>query len=253
MFRRAITRQPGPDFPRGLSTAGLGPADYATAHVQHRRYVDALQTLGLQVTELVAERDFPDACFVEDVAVMVGDAAVLTRPGAASRRGETHNMLPVLQTHVQEVMIIDPPGFLDGGDVLQVGRRFYVGLSARTNRHGADQFAAITAQHGFETVTIAVGKGLHFKSSVNQVADNLLLVTEDFADHPQLRDHERLVVPSTESYAANSLLINGTVMMPAGFAETRARLAATGLELLELDMSEFQKQDGGLTCLSLRF
>ncbi len=252
MFAHALTRLPGPDFADGLTTAGLGIPDHALMLRQHAEYVAALRRLGVAVEVLDPLPGYPDAHFVEDVAVVTYDLAVLTRPGADSRRGEVAAIEPFLGAR-RRLARIEEPGRLDGGDVMHVGRSYFVGLSERTNEEGAAQLCRILADEDFSCVMVPVGEGLHLKSGVNHAAWDTLLLTEDFIDLPQFRDYDKILVPAEESYAANTLLLNGTILTPAGFPRTRAELQKLDLPVVELDMSEARKMDGGLTCLSLRY
>lgn len=253
MFTNAIVRTPCPNFADGLTTSGhLGNPDFDLMLSQHEAYVEALRGLGLTVDVLAEQPAYPDAHFVEDTAVVCDEVAVITNPGAPARNGEQVTVEPALAAY-KPVARIEAPGTLDGGDVLQVGKRFFVGLSERTNAEGAKQFARIVAEHGYETTTVPVGEGLHFKSGVNHIGGDRLLVTPDFANCKELAGFRLFVTPAGEDYAANTLLINRTLITPKGFPGVRAILDATGLSVIELDMSETRKMDGGLTCLSLRF
>jgi len=251
-LRHAIVRRPAPTLGRGLTTARLGPPDPALAAEQFEGYVAALTACGLTVEILEALPDFPDAHFVEDTAVLLPDVTVLTRPGAPQRRGEVEFMETVLARRGHLHRIADP-GTLDGGDVLVAGDLVLVGLSARTNAEGARQLAAILAEHGLACRMVPVGEGLHLKSSVNTVGEGVLLVSGAMAGREELADHRLLVVPEYESYACNTLLVNGRLLVPAGYPGTRRLLEALGPEIIELDLTEFRKMDGGLTCLSLRY
>lgn len=252
MFTQAITRRPGPNFAQGLTSHRGDPPHYETMLAQHAAYVRTLQAAGLMVTQLEPLPDFPDGYFVEDVAVILPDVAIITRPGATARRGETAFMEPVLAT-LKPLQTIDPPGTLEGGDVLLIDDQLFIGISGRTNRSGADQLAAIAATHGVTAVAVAVNDGLHLKSSVTYVGSNTLLLTEAFAFDPAFAAYTHLIPPAVETAVANTLLLNDTLIMPAGFPQTRRQLAELGLPIIECAMSEVQKMDGGLTCLSLRF
>jgi len=253
VFTHAIVRTPCANFAAGLTTSGhLGRADYELMLAQHAAYIEALRALGLAVDVLPAQDNYPDAHFVEDTAVVCDEVAVISNPGAPERNGEQLSMEPALARY-KNLARIEGSGTLDGGDVLQVGQRFFVGLSERTNAEGVRQFARILGEHGYETVAVPVGQGLHFKSGVNFIGGNTLLVTPDFAGCDALAGYDLKVTPQGEDYAANTLYINGTLITPKGFPGVRAILDATGLPVVELDMSETRKMDGGLTCLSLRF
>ncbi len=249
---RALCRRPGPEVARGLTTADLGAPDHERTLAQHDAYLTALRDCGLEVTVLDALPGHPDAHFVEDTAVITPRVAIVTRPGHPDRQGEEDSIAAALVDCGRPLERIAAPGTVDGGDVLQVGDHVFIGLSSRTNAAGAAQLATILAAHGHPSTTVSVAEGLHFKSSVNEVGD-ALLVTADFADRPELQEHRRLVVPRGEEYAGNTLRINGTLITPAGYPGTRALLDELGLPVVELDTSEFRRMDGGLTCLSLRF
>lgn len=251
MFSHAITRIPGSDYPKGLTTSALAAPDLELALRQHDAYVRCLESLGLTVQVLPAAPGFPDACFVEDTAVVTREIAVISRPGAPSRLGETESMAGPLSAH-RPLAHIEAPGTLDGGDILQVAKRFFIGVSDRTNEEGARQLADILAAHGYQSSIIKVAAGLHLKSSLNFVGENTMLVTRDFAGHPAISDFRQITCPEGEEYAANTLLVNGTLIMPTGYPRTRALLEPLGLPIVELDTSEYRKMDGGLTCLSLR-
>jgi dimethylargininase len=251
VLTRAILRRPGPDFAAGLTTAGLGEPDARRMLGQHAAYADALRALGLQVEVLDPLRGFPDAYFVEDVAVVVPELAVVARPGAPSRRGEADAIVPALARH-REIARLERPATLDGGDVLIAGHSVFIGLSARSNEDGADQLARLLRPHGYDSRKVPVAAGLHLKSSVSWLGGETLLVSERFADRPELRSFRRIVVDASEEAACNTLLVNGTLLTPAGFPKTRRQLEETGLPVIELDVSEARKMDGGLTCMSLR-
>jgi dimethylargininase len=252
MLTRAILRRPGPDFAAGITTARLGAPDLSRMLAQHAAYADALRAAGLEIEVLDALPGFPDAYFVEDVAVVVPELAVVARPGATARRGEADEILPVLARH-RPVARLQHPATLDGGDVLVVGRTAYIGLSARTNRQGAEQLARLLEPYGYRSQTVPVASGLHLKSSVTWVGGETLLVSARFADRPELRACRRIVVEAADEPACNSLFVNGTLLTPAGFPNVRRQLDAAGLAAIELDVSEPRKMDGGLTCMSLRF
>ena len=253
MFTRAIARKPGPNFAQGLTTAvNEEPLKYATLVNQHKEYIAALKSIGLEVILLDALPNHPDAYFVEDTAVVTADVAVITNPGAEARKGEEETIAPVLARY-RKTENIQAPGTVDGGDVLQVGEHFFIGVFERTNPEGADQLGRILEGYGYTWTTVVVGAGLHFKSSVNYVGKKTLLVTEDFVGHEQLKGYDIIVVDKTESYAANTLFINDHLLIPRGYPGTRKKLAALGFTTIELDTSEVRKMDGGLTCMSIRF
>jgi dimethylargininase len=253
MFTHAITRLPGENFAEGLTTANLGRPDYALILKQHHAYRHALLSLGLDVLVLPAEPEFPDGYFVEDPAIITPDLAVITRPGAPSRRGEETSLAPFLGYYYCPLRYIQAPGSVDGGDVLMVGHHFFIGLSERTNQEGASQLARHLGAAGYTSETVPVAAGLHLKSSVNFVGKNTLLVTKNLSTFQGFARYEKIILDEDEEYAANTLWINDTLLMPAGFSKAHARLSALDLPILELDVSEVRKMDGGLTCMSLRF
>jgi dimethylargininase len=250
-FTHAITRSPAQNFAEGLTTAGLGAADFALMQAQHEAYVGALRDAGLEVQVLEAAPRYPDAHFVEDAAVVTPEVAVIARPGAPSRRGEAELMEPVLAAH-RPLARIEPPGTLEGGDVLQIGKRCFIGVTARTNEAGARQLEQILSEHGYRCALIPVTHTLHLKSDLNAVSAETVLVTSPLAEHEALTDYEKIVVKPDETYAANVVRVNDRLLMPSGFPRLREELCAVSPELVELDMSESRKMDGGLTCLSLR-
>jgi dimethylargininase len=252
MFVHALTRKPGKNFIQGLTTANLGPPNYELILKQYASYVDALKTIGIDVIELDPQPNYPDAHFIEDTAVVFSEAAVITRPGAASRRGEEVSIAEVLRQY-REIEHIQAPGTLDGGDVLMIGNHFFIGISERTNLEGAKQLGGILEKHQKTFTTIQVGAGLHFKSSVNYVGKNSILVAQDFTSHEALNGYDKISVTKEEEYSANTLWINDHLLMPKGFPDTKTKLKRLGLPIIELDVSEMQKMDGGLTCLSIRF
>lgn len=251
MVTQAIVRKPGADFASGITTADLGLPDYERMLGQHRAYIETLRRIGLEVIVLDPASGFPDAYFVEDVAVVTDEVAVVTRPGALSRQGEAELMEPVLARY-RPLAHIRPPGTLDGGDVLIAGRHCFIGISQRTNREGAEQLGRILAGHGYAWTAVPVGAGLHLKSSVNLAGENSLLVTESFDDLDHFAGYDRFVLDPEETAAANVLWINGTLIIPAGFPRTMAKLSRPDATVIELEVGEAQKMDGGLTCMSLR-
>ena len=226
--------------------------DYETMMAQHTAYTLTLRELGLTVEVLEAQEAYPDAHFVEDTAVVFPEAAVITNPGADARKGEEVTIEEALASH-RAIERITAPGTVDGGDILMVGRHFFIGVSERTNEAGAAQLGAIVEKYGYTWAPVPVAAGLHFKSSVNYVGKNSLLITEIFKDRRELDGYTLIILDTDEEYAGNTLLINETLIMPQGYPKTRAKLEPLGLAIVELKTSETQKMDGGLTCLSLRF
>jgi len=237
----------------GISNAGLGKPDYQNALIQHADYIEALKECGLQVTVLPPDENFPDSTFVEDAALMTPHCAILTNPGAASRRLETHSMLVTLREFYEDVEKIETPGTCEAGDIMMVGEHFYIGLSERTNQAGAEQMVAILERYGMTGSVVELNEVLHLKTGLGYLENNNLLACGEFLIKPEFQQFNILQVDPDESYAANSVWINGTVLTPSGFPKTRALIASAGYDVREVDVSEFQKLDGGLSCLSLRF
>ncbi|MFC2025932.1 dimethylarginine dimethylaminohydrolase family protein [Chloroflexota bacterium] len=252
MFTHAITRKPGPNYAQGITTSDSVTANFTKALEQHQAYVETLITIGLEVVILDPLPDYPDSYFVEDAAVITQNVAVITRPGAMARRGEASAIAPVLAEY-RQTAIIQAPGTLDGGDVLMVGKHFFIGISDRTNAEGADQLGLILEQHGYTWTGIQVSGGLHLKSGVNSVGGDTLLLTQEFSTLDEFKSFEVIIVDEIESYAANTLWINNYLIMPTGFQKTRHKLEKLNLPIIELEVSEACKMDGGLTCMSLRF
>jgi dimethylargininase len=252
MFTHAITRKPGKNFAQGITTSDLETPNYKLMVKQHGAYIQALKSLGLEVIVLDPEPDYPDAYFVEDTAVVTPDVAVITNPGAENRKGEEDTIEPLLSKH-HKTICIQPPGTLDGGDVLMVDTHFFIGISERSNMEGAEQLGRILEKYGNSWAAVHVNSGLHLKSCVNFVGNNTLLITEDFAGLNEFKGFDKIILNKEEESAANTLLINDCLIIPKGFPDTRKKLATLGLDIIELDVSEARKMDGGLTCMSIRF
>ena len=253
MFTKAIVRTPCRAMIDGLTSADLGLPDYPTALAQHADYVRALQECGLEVTELASNEAFPDSCFVEDVALMTPNCAIITRPGAESRQQEAELIAPVVADFHPTVASIEAPGTVEAGDIMMVGTHYYIGLSERTNQAGAEQMVKLLKAHGLSASIIPVQGVLHLKTGITYIGNNTLLALDQFANDPAFASFNIIEVPAEESYAANCIAINDTLLMPKGYPATKQQLLEAGFELREVEMSEFRKIDGGLTCLSLRF
>ena len=252
----AITRQVSPAFAAcELTHLTREPIDVGLARRQHAAYEALLEELGCEVEHLPEEGELPDSVFVEDAAVVVDELAVITRPGAESRRGETVSVEAALARH-RPLARIEAPATLDGGDVLRLGRRLYVGLSARTNREGVEQLAALLAPFGYAVEGVPLDGCLHLKTAVTEVADGTLVINPAWIDRGAFAAYEQVEVDADEPFAANALRITGvgdgdTVVLPAAFPRTAERLAARGLQVRTLDVSEIAKAEGGLTCCSI--
>lgn len=253
MFTRATVRRPGGSFTDGLTSANLGKSSLSRALEQHDAYIAALEQCGLDVTVLPADERYPDATFIEDTAVLTPRVAIITNPGAASRNGEKSITRPVVKEFYPEVAEIEPPGTLDGGDVLAVNNHLYIGLTARTNKQGAAQLIEVLEMNGYSGSTVSLNSFLHLKTGVAWIGAQELIAAGELIDHPAFHAFNITPVLPEETYAANCIRINEHILMPAGFPGVRDVLTRKSHPLIEVEMSEFQKMDGGLSCLSLRF
>jgi dimethylargininase len=294
MLTRAIVLPPAPNFAEGLTTSDLGAPNYERALEQHEAYCAALEQCGLTLTRLEADERYPDSCFVEDTAILVGPPdgdenpsarqddvesqthpltqVVLTRPGASSRVGEVASIRTVMAEFFPALSEIRSPGTLDGGDVCEAGSHFFIGISERTSEAGAQQLAELLARQGYassfvdisgdnemKSVPRAVATGstspriLHLKSGLAYLGDNRLAVTEALANRAEFRGYDLIRVNSDEAYAANCVRVNDYLLLTAGYPKFEAELRELGYQTIALELREFQKMDGGLSCLSLRF
>jgi dimethylargininase len=255
-FTRAIVRPPSSSFADGLTSVTLGRPDFARALEQHARYCEALEHCGVQLIRLPEDPVHPDATFVEDTAILSARCNVLTRPGAPSRAGEVTAIGECLSSMAVKASAIEPPGTVDGGDVCDSDGYFLIGVSQRTNWEGAAQLAAFLTKAGYESSCIDIRKVpgiLHLKSGVASLGGNRIAAIDSLVAHPALTKFDLVHVPPGEEYAANCVRVNDHVLFPAGFPRMQRALERLGYDLIALDMSEFQKMDGGLSCLSLRF
>ncbi len=226
--------------------------DLVRARDQHAAYRDALQALGCDVVALPEQPAMPDAVFVEDVAIVTDEVAVMTRPGAPSRRREGDSVAAMLG-HYRPLHGIVAPGTLDGGDVLRIGRRVFVGESARTNAEGIAQLRAILGAHGHEVESVPTRGCLHLKSAVTALDDRSVLLQPAWIDREPFAAYRIVEVDPGEEHAANVLRIGDTVVSPACFPRTHARIRAAGVDVVTVDVSELQKAEGAVTCCSLVF
>ncbi len=253
---RAIVRLPATTFAAGITSSGFGAPDLALALEQHEAYCRTLERLGLSLVRLPADPDFPDSTFVEDTAVVTPRGAILTRPGAPSRAGEVAALGAALGRWFPELDAITGPGTVDGGDVCEADGHFFIGRSERTNAEGAAQLAAWLGRRGYDSSIIDI-RGmpglLHLKSGLSWLGDRRLLVAGDLAGHEAFGGWAASRVPEREAYAANCVRINDVLLVARGFPETASLLAGLGSEVVALEMSEYRKMDGGLSCLSVRW
>jgi dimethylargininase len=235
-----------------LSFVDRVPIDLERARAQHRDYCYALAALGCELLPVPALDAMADAVFVEDTAVVVDEVAVMTRPGAASRRGEGASVAAALAMH-RTVRAIEAPGTLDGGDVLRIGRRVFAGESARSNAEGIAQLRTWLAPFGYSVDGVPTRGCLHLKSAVTQVADDTLLVQREWVDPAVFSDYRQISVDPDEEHAANALRVDSGVIYPASFPRTRERMQRAGIAVTTVDLSELQKAEGATTCCSIVF
>lgn len=261
MFTNAIVRRPGSNFAEGLTSVDLGVPEYGKVLEQWKAYCAALESCGLTLTHLDADLRYPDSTFVEDAAVLTPHGAMLTRPGAASRLGEVEAIADTVRGFYPEAAQIREPGTLDGGDICEAGKHFFLGISHRTNEEGARQLAEHLRKEGYTSSCVDV-RGmtsiLHLKSGISYIGpgpagEETLVVMEEMAGLAEFAGYDLLRVSATESYAANCVRVNERVLVADGYPEMTEELRRCGFDPLVLEMSEFQKMDGGLSCLSLRF
>jgi dimethylargininase len=228
------------------------PVDVALARKQHQDYQQALADLGCRVIALPAQHEMPDAVFVEDVALVLDEVAVMTRPGASSRQPEGASVAPTL-SQFRNLVSIQSPGTLEGGDMMRVGRVIYVGQSARTNSAGIEQLARLTSDYGYTVQPVPMRDCLHLKSAVTMVAENTLLVHPGWVDRDSFAGFRVIEIDPDEPHAANTLRVGTGVIYPSCFPRTRERLAQAGVTVTTVDVSELQKAEGAVTCCSLVF
>jgi dimethylargininase len=253
---RAIVRPPSENFADGLTSVNLGMPDYELALAQHEAYCRVLENCGVQLSRLTADERYPDSTFVEDTAVLTARGAVITRPGAASRAGEIDEIKTVLRGHYSQVFEIGEPGALDGGDVCETDQHFFIGISHRTNEAGAQQLSALLSELGYGSTLIDIrglSNILHLKSGLAYLGDNRLLVIDELKNRAEFSSYDLIGIETTEAYGANCLRTNDRVLIASGFPSLERQMRELGYKTIALDMSEFQKMDGGLSCLSLRF
>ncbi len=249
----AVTRAVSPTLAEcELTHRPRDPIDVAKAVAEHACYEDALRSLGAAVVHAPPEPTLPDAVFVEDAALVFAETAVMTRPGAPVRRREVESMAKVLSAY-RPLFAIQAPGTLDGGDVMAVGRKIYVGLSSRTSHEGIAQLDQHLSEWGYEVITVPVTGCLHLKSAVTQVADNLLLINDRWVSPECFGSMGTVTVAPGEPDAANALLIGASVIYPTHHPATAERLERAGVRVVPVPCGELAKAEGGVTCCSVVF
>lgn len=253
MFHKVIVKQPSESYFKGLTTANLGLPSTVETKRQHESYRKAMELCGVELINLPADEDYPDSVFVEDTAVVTNKFAVVSRPGAPTRTAEAKLMEPTLKKYFEHIHSIEAPGTLEGGDILQIDNTFFIGISKRTNAEGAKQLKRIVEEYGHHVILVPHTQFFHLKTGITYIGDNTVLAAGEFIGHKAFKDFACIPVPPEEEYACNAVQMNGKVLFPKGYPKTKQALIHSGFDLIEIEMSEFKKQDGGLTCLSLRF
>lgn len=250
MPSKAIVRPPGTRYTGCISShPRLKELDAALAREQHRKYVATLRDLGLEVIEMPALDSHPDSCFVEDTAVVHGKKALIANLRPPSRKGEEVSVEELLKTYL-ECRSVPPPATLEGGDVIHLPDRLISGVTQRTSPDGVD---SMSGWLGVRVDTVEDQDVVHLKSHVTYLDEGILLGTRRFSEHPVFGGLKMLLIPQKESYAANALFVNGTVLVAAGHPKTAEAVRRTGFEVIELPVTEFEKCEGALTCLSIIF
>lgn len=253
-FTHAITRRPSGSITAGLRAVDTGTPDLALMQAHHADYVAALRSTGAKVIELDAMEPYPDSVFVEDTALCLPEGAVVMRPGAPSRLGEAAEMAPHLTALYGQVLRIDGPGFIEGGDILVTGTEILVGRSARTDAAGVAELTRLVTPWGHRVREVFTPAGvLHFKTDCSLLDGETILATSRLAASGCFADYRVIHTAEGEEACANAIRFNDLVIMPAGFPRTRDKLLAAGYALREVGNSECAKLDGGMSCLSLRF
>lgn len=253
MYTKAIVRLPCKNIVNGLTAANLGKPDYEKAFQQHSQYRKALRKCGLEIVILESDENFPDSTFVEDTALLTPSCAIITNPGAPSRKSEIVEISEVLKKYFRNIEHIQAPGTVDAGDILNINSHYYIGISGRTNLHGAEQLASILKKYGMSASNIFFKHVLHLKSGASYLGNNNLVAAGEFKKKSDFHHLNLIEIDDNESYAANCVCVNEKVLIAKGFPKTKIAIESAGYETIEIDVSEFMKVDGGLSCLSLRF
>ncbi|HKI53388.1 MAG TPA: arginine deiminase family protein [Anaerolineales bacterium] len=247
----AVTRDISPRFNEcEITHIERTPIDLDIARAQHSQYVNALKQLGCEVLELPAEADLPDSVFVEDIAFILPHTAVITRPGADSRKPETESIIRALSPYIN-LIHLQEPATLDGGDVLVIGKNIFIGLSTRSNQDAIDQLRTILKNGGYTVTGVELHDCLHLKSAVTRVDDDTLLINKDWVDTRHFERYELIEVDPSEPHAANCLPIGDSIIYPSSFPKTDARLKARGYKTVSVEVDELAKAEGAVTCCSL--
>jgi dimethylargininase len=247
----AITRKISPRFNEcEITHIDRTPIDLDLARAQHQEYVNALAEIGCQVIELPAEADLPDSVFVEDTAIILPEVAVITRPGADSRKPETESIIHALSPH-RALVHITAPATVDGGDVLVLGKNIYVGISTRSNAAAIRQMQELLDNYGYTVTGVELHDCLHLKTAVTQVGEKTLLINPKWVENFHFKDFDWIIVDPSEPFAANCLPVNHHIIFPTAFPKTRAKLESHGYKIQAVNVDELAKAEGAVTCCSL--
>jgi len=247
----AITRQVSPRFAEcELTHIERVPIDLGLARTQHFTYIQALASLGCQIIELPEELDLPDSVFVEDAAVVLPEVAVITRPGAESRRPETESIIHALAPY-RPLVHVTEPATIDGGDVLVLGKHIYVGMSTRSNEEAIMQMQELLDNYGYMVTGVPLRDCLHLKSAATRVDASTLLINKNWVDASHFPNFKLIEVDVSEPYAANCLPIGDSIIYPTAFPKTCAELEQQGHSITSINVSELAKAEGAVTCCSL--
>ena len=250
-MRLAITRDVSPRFNEcELTHIDRTPIDVNVARSQHHGYVQAIKEIGWAVLELPAEPDLPDSVFVEDTAVVLPEVALITKPGADSRKPETKSITEALNPY-RQLVFIESPGSLDGGDVLVLGKKIFVGLSTRSNMAAVEQMNQLLGNYGYKTHGVEMHDCLHLKTAVTSVGDRTLLINRKWVDVKNFEGFEFIDVDESEPFAANCLPLGDSIIFPVTFPKTAARLTGRGYQIRPVVVEELAKAEGAVTCCSL--
>jgi dimethylargininase len=247
----ALTREISPAIATcELTHLNRVPIDLSRARAQHLAYEQALRRVGCSVERLPELPEFPDSVFVQDIAVVFDECAIVARPGAVSRRGEVDSVARRLQLD-RTLHWIHSPGTLDGGDFVIIGRNVYVGISSRTNREGAEQLATFLVPLGYEVLSVPVSRCLHLMGAVSRVASDTLLINPAWVESSHFAGWRVVEIDATEPFAANALWVNDSVIFPLEFPRTTDNLTRAGIDVTPVAMSELAKAEGAVTCCSI--
>lgn len=254
MYTHIIVRTPSKSMVKGLRRENIGEPDYEKALLQHQANIDALESLGLVVDVLPPLEEFPDSCFVEDVATVTEKMAIVTNPREESRNGEKEYIVETLKKYYpQEHIHFITKGYVEGGDVVRAENHFYLGNSTRSDDAGRKQFIEILEKYGYTGSVEDTNSGLHIGCDMMYIKNNNMVITGDLVKDPAFDNFNKVIASKEEAYAANVAWINGTVLMAAGYPNLEKKIKDLGYSVIALDNSEFKKIDGSITCLSLRF